>query len=390
VPLWRGALAMAGGDLATAERCTAEAQHLGALAESENATVLTTVQRWVRLRHEQRVGEAMALAAEFVAESPEIGAPEALDEALLVIQTARGAGEAATAIADRLAKRDWSGPRADSEWLANAVLVAEAATVLRHRELARAVHEGLRPYAELFAVEGIGAGITGSVAHYLARTAELLGTGEADFFRRLADRMHNEAGMTVPPPPTTDPGRAGSKRRLHPMSASLRRAGPGWIVTYAGETAHLPDSKGLGDIAMLLSAPGRPVHVTELTGAPVGTTAADLDRTAIAAYRRRLAELDTELDEAEDNNDDVRAARARVERDALLDELSRGLGLGGRARRSGDPVERARKAVRARIRDCITHVNAAHPQLGRHLTNAVRTGTWCSYEPEQPVDWHID
>ena len=390
VPLWRAALAVAEDDAAAADRYTAEARRLGESADSDNAAVLTTVQHWVRLRHEQRFEEAAAVMADLVAESPDIGSPEALDETVLVVHAARGDAQAATAAADRLARRGWLAPRSDSEWLPNTALLAEVATIIGHRDLARVLHDALRPYAELFAVEGIGAAITGTVAHYLARTAELLGTGEADSFRRLAERLHRDAGITVSPPAIAPAGPTHPVPRPAPASASLRRVDAGWIATYAGETAHVRDSKGLRDIVVLLGAPGRSVHVTELTGAPTGTTGVDLDATAVAAYRRRLAELDAELAEAEDNNDDPRAARSRAERDALIDELSRSLGLGGRARRSGDPVERARKAVAARIRDCIKHLSAAHPPLARHFANAVRTGTWCSYEPEQPVDWHVD
>lgn len=390
VPLWRAALAMAEGDVASSERWTAEALRIGALAESGNAAVLTTVQRWVRLRHEQRLDEAAALQARFLDEAPQVHAPEALDEARLICETARGAVDAAMVVADRLATRDWSAPRADSEWLANAVLVAEAATVIGHRPLAEVLHRALLPYAEQFAVEGIGAAVTGSVAHYLALTADLLGDGDAESFRRLAERLHRQAGMTAPPPPISGTRPAEPPGGPTPRAASLHRAGPVWIATYAGASAHLADTKGLRDIAALLRAPGRPVHVTELTGAPVGTTAADLDRTAVAAYRRRLLELDAELADAEDDHDEGRAARTRIERDALIHELSSAVGLGGRARRSGDPVERARKAVTARIRDCIRRTRSAHPQLGRHLGSAVRTGTWCCYEPEDPIDWHID
>lgn len=390
VPLWRAALAMAEGDAATADRYTAEVQRLGQSAESDNAAVLTTVQHWVWLRHERRFEEAAVVMAELVATSPDIGAREALDETVLVVHAARGDTQAATAVADRLARRGWLAPRSDSEWLPNTALLAEVATNIGHRDLARVLHDALRPYAELFAVEGIGAAITGAVAHYLALTAELLGTGDADSFRRLAERLHHDAGMTASPPAIAPGRRTEPVPHPAPNSASMRRAGAGWIATYAGETAHVRDSKGLRDIVVLLGAPGRSVHVTELTGAPTGTTGVDLDATAVAAYRRRLIDVDGELAEAEDNNDYALAARARVERDALLDELSHSLGLGGRARRSGDPVERARKAVAARIRDCIKHLSAAHPQLGRHFANAVRTGTWCSYEPEQPVDWHID
>jgi hypothetical protein len=75
----------------------------------------------------------------------------------------------------------------------------------------------------------------------------------------------------------------------------------------------------------------------------------------------------------------------------LVDELSSSVGLGGRARMSGpDPVERLRKAVTARVRDAIRRIAAVHPPLGRHLTNSVRTGTYCSYQPEHPVVWRCE
>jgi hypothetical protein len=32
-------------------------------------------------------------------------------------------------------------------------------------------------------------------------------------------------------------------------------------------------------------------------------------------------------------------------------------------------------------------VEAAHPDLGRHLRRSVRTGTYCSYHPTEPTDW---
>jgi hypothetical protein len=55
----------------------------------------------------------------------------------------------------------------------------------------------------------------------------------------------------------------------------------------------------------------------------------------------------------------------------------------------GDDVDRARKAVRARVRDAITRIEVAHPELGRHLARAVRTGTFCSYDAEVPVRWTV-
>jgi hypothetical protein len=45
--------------------------------------------------------------------------------------------------------------------------------------------------------------------------------------------------------------------------------------------------------------------------------------------------------------------------------------------------------VTARIRDAIRRIGDAHPELGRHLGRSVRTGTFCVYEPDQPVHWSL-
>ena len=42
-----------------------------------------------------------------------------------------------------------------------------------------------------------------------------------------------------------------------------------------------------------------------------------------------------------------------------------------------------------RIEDAVRRIEAAHPELGRHLANSVRTGTFCTYSPERPVRWTL-
>jgi hypothetical protein len=71
----------------------------------------------------------------------------------------------------------------------------------------------------------------------------------------------------------------------------------------------------------------------------------------------------------------------------LAETVARDFGLGGRVRRVGDPLERARKTVSTRIRRTIVTVERAHPELGRHLERSIDTGTWCAYRPAEPVDW---
>jgi hypothetical protein len=131
--------------------------------------------------------------------------------------------------------------------------------------------------------------------------------------------------------------------------------------------------------------------VLELLGGPAASEttrgAPALDERARREIRVRLHDLDAEVDDAEANNDVERAAAAREQRQLLAEAVARDLGLGGRARRVGDPVERARKTVSTRIRRTILAVGRAHPELGRHLERSIDTGAWCAYRPAEPVTW---
>ena len=114
-----------------------------------------------------------------------------------------------------------------------------------------------------------------------------------------------------------------------------------------------------------------------------------LDRQAKIEYKRRLDDLRTELEEAERFHDPLRAERARAEIDALAQQLASAVGLGGRNRRTGSEAERARCAVTKRIKDSINKIGQAIPSLRRHLIARVKTGYFCSYnpDPQSPVAW---
>ena len=75
-----------------------------------------------------------------------------------------------------------------------------------------------------------------------------------------------------------------------------------------------------------------------------------LDVRAKDAYRRRLAEIEDDIEQARALEDDERAAQADAERDFLVRELSRAVGLGGRDRRAGSTSERARASVTRALR----------------------------------------
>ena len=107
-----------------------------------------------------------------------------------------------------------------------------------------------------------------------------------------------------------------------------------------------------------------------------------IDAQALTAYRRRLAEIDTELDEADASGDAERSAKLTTERHALLAELSAATGLGGRPRTSGSGAERARVRSARPSRPRSTRSTAQTRWSPSTSPSHVRTGLRCSYQPD--------
>lgn len=171
----------------------------------------------------------------------------------------------------------------------------------------------------------------------------------------------------------------------------FRREGSVWTLRYEGTGARLVELKGFHDLARLLAQPHEPLHCLELSGAARATDTPDdvLDSQARRQYRQRIEELQHDLEEAEADNDPGRTESVRVELDAVIEELSRATGFAGRSRKLGNPSERARTAVTWRIRSAIKKIRAAHPRLGQHLSNSIRTGNFCVYSPETETAWEL-
>jgi predicted ATPase len=175
--------------------------------------------------------------------------------------------------------------------------------------------------------------------------------------------------------------------------ATLRPESGTWCIQYNGTDVHLPDMKGLWHLRELLTRPHQPVSALSLIGAsrdePLATadTGPLLDREALRQYRRRLAELDDELDAAALRGDRKRQAERSAEREALIAELKRATGLGGRPRRSGSPAEKARVNVTRTIRHAIGELGSRAPDLATHLEESIVTGISCCYEPRVDIIW---
>lgn len=166
-----------------------------------------------------------------------------------------------------------------------------------------------------------------------------------------------------------------------------------WALGFAGKVVRLKDAKGLRDLAVLLARPGHEVATVGLAavpGAPRQRALDDqVDARARDAYKARLVEVEAELDQADLAGDAARSERAQHERDAIVAQLAAAYGLGGRSRRVGGSDERARQAVSWRIRDALARIERVHPELAGHLRRAVRTGTFCVYDPADPVEWSL-
>jgi hypothetical protein len=169
------------------------------------------------------------------------------------------------------------------------------------------------------------------------------------------------------------------------------------------------DLKGFHYLERLLTDPGREFHVLDLvavergslpTGRAVdrgqvsisdgtGSGLALIDDEAREAYRRRLAEVDDDIDEATRMNDVGRVELAQRDREYLLAELGRAVGLGGRNRSVGGTTERARTSVTRALRYALARLAEHQPAVAAHLEQSVHTGTYCVYTPDplMPLRW---
>ncbi len=440
VPLWRRLAAHLRGDLEEMERCSEEVALVGARGESQNAAVLAVVQGLWPLIERGRTREAMQQATTAYGDLPEL-APQGGS----IMALYHGADpESRLRHVPHLPGLVRALPR-DKEWLPNLAAVVgglhEGGIGGSETQM---LYDALAPYADLFLVDGIGAAAMGSVERPLGLLAWLVGDQEAAV-RHLERAVEANTRIDAPlqvanarraladallargAPGDADRAQrerelalsfytaAGIEERMTELSAlpaggqphelatiqpaagdagRWERTGAGWSVTFRGRTSILPAVKGMADLARLLAGPGREVHVLDLVAPPgavprQGDLGDVIDERARSAYRQRVRDLDERIADADAAGDREASATATEEREHLLAALAGAYGLDGRPRKAGDPAERARTTVTSRIRDAISRIETEHPELGRHLRIAVRTGTFCCYAPELPVTWEV-
>jgi tetratricopeptide (TPR) repeat protein len=378
-------------------------------------------QRAELLWQQGRLDEAVTLLETGIRTRPE---ERTLRCGLALVLAEQGADERArTELRDLAASGIATWPRGH-HWLAQLSWLGRAAAVVGDHDRAAEIYGLLSPYADRTVMIGPSFFCQGSVARGLGVMAGALERWDesmAHFETALAvDRGMGAVpyvGFTERDRETVIRARSGGRsapagRPASPSAEApaataarvFRREGNFWTVAWDDAVVRLKDNRGLQYLAQLLARPGQDVHVLDLVAAvhaepgqtarrhlataDVGTV---LDATARAAYRRRLAELRDELEEAAGYGDLGRTDRLRGEMEFLTEQLASAMGIGGTARRVGGPSERARSAVTQNIRSTLKRLVQALPVLDESLARRIRTGAFCSYEPDpsRPVTWQF-
>ncbi|MEX2539997.1 MAG: AAA family ATPase [Actinomycetota bacterium] len=446
--LWRAMRRLLEGRISEAETLAAKALDVGE-ARGQGALDHFGMQLIGIRREQDRLAELIPLIRDSAERYPEIPSYRC---ALALAYSESGESSAARAEFERLAADRFATIPRDYSWTVCLLLLSETCAVLGDSEAAAVLYDCFLPFKGRSVVVGYAGVSGGAVDHYLGVLATAAGRhddarhhleaalrdhrrmGAAAWIVRtqyelgrcLADSEPERAADLLRTASTTakELGLIAMGKRVDRVLASLgsmshregevedrdtnvfRLEGSFWTITFEGTTVHLKDAKGIRDLSRLLGLPGREIHALDLVTTPsahgrtpltadeglspgYGGSDEQLDEQARGAYRARIIELRDDLDGAEAVNDVARAERARTELDMLTAALASAYGLGGRRRRSGDPAERARKAVTERIRDSLRRISDAHSSLGRHLDRSVNTGTFCSYTPDRPISWDV-
>ena len=130
--------------------------------------------------------------------------------------------------------------------------------------------------------------------------------------RRTAAESARDAADSLAEPLGVRLGDSSRERRparpspvgIDPGVVELRLDNGRWFVDSPYGRAHVADSIGMGQIVALVTAPGRDVAAVDLVGGELGAVVVTsdlgpaLDARAKREYRRRLAELQEEIDDA--------------------------------------------------------------------------------------------
>lgn len=332
--------------------------------------------------------------------APLLDAQAEIAQALGDGRTARAAAERLGRIAQRYSSRALAASADLARARAELIEGDHAAAIASARSAAAVWAEIGAPFetavirtvtAEAYERQG---NLDAALLEWRAAEAGFAGFGARLRAERSGDRARSLLGEVPPDPP------AGATPAA--VRVGVFRADQGTrLVGLDGVTATMADLVGLRYVARLLAEPGREFHALDLTAVEQGTLPGArvavaeglpvLDDQARRAYRRRLADIEEDIEDATARNDLGRLALAERDREYLLAELRRAVGLDHRPRTTGGSAERARSSVTRSIRYGLGRLGDHQPDLASHLERRILTGMYCSYRPDPlfVVAWQV-
>ncbi len=114
-----------------------------------------------------------------------------------------------------------------------------------------------------------------------------------------------------------------------------------------------------------------------------------LDRKAVEQYRAKYQSLVSEKAEAEQDGDHQHLEEIEDEIAQIADELTAGVGKGGRLRKAGDKRKNVRDAFRNAVDRAIKQIEKYDKPLSEHLKARIKHGNKVVYRPGIPITWDV-
>jgi len=393
----QGMNALLAGDFAAAEELRRRAVEIGERAGEPDSDAIEHALLGMLLRQAPDRDRLLAEAEVYEQFGTSEGVLSVLAEAAQLFRVA-GDRERTALIAERFS--DLGRIPRDVDWLLTVCMVTDAAAGAGLDDLARQCVDALEPYAGRGLVNAGGVSFLGVVDSYLAFACRSLGRDdEAARWSESAHRLYVRFGAPWWISHGLHQAIGSTPARTASSVATLRPGADGvWLIGTGESAVAVREMRGFVYLRMLVRQPGVAISALDLSdwaaghagrGIDEAPTGPVVDDQALAIYRRRIVELDAELAEAAEWADVARRERLVEERALLLDEVAAATGLGGRQRQVGGSAERARVAVRKALAAATERIAAVDPALGRHLRDAVQTGSTCCYEPDpsRPTTW---
>ena len=165
-------------------------------------------------------------------------------------------------------------------------------------------------------------------------------------------------------------------------SNQFQQSGKNWCIYYEGKEINMPDSKGMAYIQYLLFHPNKDVTAIELQ-----VLRSKITNFTVDLMQHDQADQKTIAQVLQRKNDLEKTTPDSPEISELKDYLKNST-RGGKSSIFTTANEKARQTVQKAINIAIQKIVDSHDALGIHLRNSIKTGLFCTYQPDTKINWN--